>query len=97
MNTERHQSNTRAQGFALGLLLMTATAVISPVSADETTVYGEYPATQLAERRSELAGSMQRTAELAQRINDSEVRANLKQQVRPTRVAKLNAKQRGRG
>jgi len=97
MNTLKHQSNPRAQGFALGLLLMTALAVTSPASADDLTAYGEYPATQLAEQRSALAGSMQRTAELAQRTLASEVRANLKQQVRPTRVAQLNDEQRGQG
>jgi hypothetical protein len=97
MNTVNHQSNTRAQGFALGLLLMTAIAVATPASAEEITAYGEYPATQLAEQRSALAGSMQRTAELAQQTLDSEVRANLAEQVRHTRVAQLNDGQRGRG
>ena len=97
MNTVNHQSTTGAQGFALGLLLMTALAVASPANAVELTAYGEYPATQIAEQRSELAGSMQRTAKLAQQTLVSEVRASLKQQVSHTRVAQLSNGQRGRG
>jgi hypothetical protein len=98
MNTVLHQSTTRARGLALGLLLMTALVVgTTPARADEVTAYGAYPANQLAEQRSALDGSMQRTAELAQRALAAELKLSLKQQVRPTKVAMTIKAERGRG
>ena len=97
MNTLTHQSTTGAKGFALGLLLVTALAGTTSVRGDEVTAYESYPSVQLAEQRSDLDGSMQRTAELAQRALVAELRLNLKQQVRPTKVATIEQRSRGRG
>lgn len=98
MNTVLNQSTIRAQGLALGLLLMTALAVgTMPARADEVTAYGAYPARQLAEQRSALDASMQRTAELAQRALAAQVKLSLKQQARPTKVAMTIKQTRGRG
>jgi len=98
MNTVIHQSTIRARGLALGLLLMTALAVgTTPARADEVTAYGAYPAEQLAAQRSALDGSMQRTAELAQRALAAQLKLSLKQQVRPTKVAMTSKTERGRG
>lgn len=98
MNTVNHQSMHRAPGIVLGLLLMTTLSLgTAQVKADGVTSYGAYPAAQLAEQRSALAGSMQRTAELAQRALADQLKSSLKRQVRPTKVAMTIEKVRGRG
>lgn len=98
MNTVLHQSTIRAVGLTLGMLLITTLGVgTTAARADEVTAYGHYPAVQLAEQRVALDGSMQRTAELAQRALAEELKLSLKRQVRPTKVAMSSKPVRGRG